>query len=81
MAVAHTFLEGQRLKIYEAQLAEGEGLPGQVIVKTKKSLVITTGQGALSLIVVQPAGKPKMSIIDFLNGIGRKLEVGDIIGR
>ncbi|EOT4862297.1 TPA: methionyl-tRNA formyltransferase [Streptococcus pyogenes] len=79
--VAHTFLEGQRLKIYEAQLAEGEGLPGQVIVKTKKSLVITTGQGALSLIVVQPAGKPKMSIIDFLNGIGRKLEVGDIIGR
>ncbi|HEQ7985199.1 TPA: methionyl-tRNA formyltransferase [Streptococcus pyogenes] len=79
--VAHTFLEGQRLKIYEAQLAEGEGLPGQVIVKTKKSLVITTGQGALSLIVVQPAGKPKMSIIDFLNGVGRKLEVGDIIGR
>ncbi|HEQ5121416.1 TPA: methionyl-tRNA formyltransferase [Streptococcus pyogenes] len=79
--VAHTFLEGQRLKIYEAQLAEGEGLPGQVIVKTKKSLVIATGQGALSLIVVQPAGKPKMSIIDFLNGIGRKLEVGDIIGR
>ncbi|HFF7723504.1 TPA: methionyl-tRNA formyltransferase [Streptococcus pyogenes] len=79
--VAHTFLEGQRLKIYEAQLAEGEGLSGQVIVKTKKSLVIATGQGALSLIVVQPAGKPKMSIIDFLNGIGRKLEVGDIIGR
>ncbi|HEP1276404.1 TPA: methionyl-tRNA formyltransferase [Streptococcus pyogenes] len=79
--VAHTFLEGQRLKIYEAQLAEGEGLPGQVIVRTKKSLVIATGQGALSLIVVQPAGKPKMSIIDFLNGIGRKLEVGDIIGR
>lgn len=79
--VAHTFLEGQRLKIYEAQLVEGEGLPGQVIVKTKKSLVIATGQGALSLIVVQPAGKPKMSIIDFLNGIGRKLEVGDIIGR
>ncbi|VHL75693.1 methionyl-tRNA formyltransferase [Streptococcus pyogenes] len=79
--VAHTFLEGQRLKIYEAQLAEGEGLPGQVIVKTKKSLVIATGQGALSLIVVQPAGKPKMSIIGFLNGIGRKLEVGDIIGR
>ncbi|HHL1100540.1 TPA: methionyl-tRNA formyltransferase, partial [Streptococcus pyogenes] len=65
----------------EAQLAEGEGLPGQVVVKTKKSLVIATGQGALSLIVVQPAGKPKMSIIDFLNGIGRKLEVGDIIGR
>lgn len=79
--VAHTFLEGQRLKIYEAQLAEGEGLPGQVIVKTKKSLVIAAGQGALSLLVVQPAGKPKMAIADFLNGLGRKLEVGDFIGR
>ncbi|HFK1125774.1 TPA: methionyl-tRNA formyltransferase [Streptococcus pyogenes] len=79
--VAHTFLEGQRLKIYEAQLAEGEGLPGQVIVKTKKSLVIAAGQGALSLLVVQPAGRPKMAIADFLNGLGRKLEVGDFIGR
>ncbi|HES8889364.1 TPA: methionyl-tRNA formyltransferase [Streptococcus pyogenes] len=79
--VAHTFLEGQHLKIYEAQLAEGEGLPGQVIVKTKKSLVIAAGQGALSLLVVQPAGKPKMAIADFLNGLGRKLEVGDFIGR
>ncbi|HEQ4658828.1 methionyl-tRNA formyltransferase [Streptococcus pyogenes] len=79
--VAHTFLEGQRLKIYEAQLAEGEGQPGEIIAKTKHMLVVAAGQGALSLLVVQPAGKPKMAIADFLNGLGRKLEVGDFIGR
>lgn len=44
-------------------------------------LVVAAGQGALSLLVVQPAGKPKMAIADFLNGLGRKLEVGDFIGR
>ena len=79
--VAHTFLDGQRFKIYEAQLTEGEGQPGEIIAKTKKTLVVAAGQGALSLAVVQPAGKPKMPISDFLNGVGRKLEVGDIIGR
>lgn len=79
--VAHTFLDGQRFKIYEAQLAEGEGQPGEIIAKTKHMLVVAAGQGALSLLVVQPAGKPKMAIADFLNGLGRKLEVGDSIGR
>ncbi|MGT2935739.1 methionyl-tRNA formyltransferase [Streptococcus castoreus] len=79
--VVHTFLDGQRFKIYEADLAEGNGQPGEIIAKTKKSLLVATGQGALSLTVVQPAGKPKMPISDFLNGVGRALEVGDGFGR
>lgn len=78
--VAHTLLDGQRFKIYEAELAEGSGSAGQIIAKTKKALVIAAGEGALSLTLVQPAGKPKMPIVDFLNGIGRSLEVGDVLG-
>jgi methionyl-tRNA formyltransferase len=78
--VAHTLLDGKRFKIYEATLAEGQGKPGEIIEKGKKSLVIATGDGAISLKTVQPAGKPRMSIVDFLNGVGRKLEVGDLIG-
>ncbi|HEL0580876.1 TPA: methionyl-tRNA formyltransferase [Streptococcus equi subsp. zooepidemicus] len=78
--VAHTLLDGQRFKIYEAELAEGSGSAGQIIVKTKKALVVAAGEGALSLTLVQPAGKPKMPIVDFLNGIGRGLEVGDVLG-
>ncbi|HEK9991192.1 TPA: methionyl-tRNA formyltransferase [Streptococcus equi subsp. zooepidemicus] len=78
--VAHTLLDGQRFKIYEAKLAEGSGSAGQIIAKTKKALVVAAGEGALSLTLVQPAGKPKMPIVDFLNGIGRSLEVGDVLG-
>ena len=78
--VAHTILNGQRFKIYEAKPCEGNGTPGQVIHLTKKELIVATGEGALSLKVVQPAGKPKMSITDFLNGAGRQLQVGDHFG-
>ena len=78
--VAHTLLDGKRFKIYEATLAEGHGKPGEIIEKGKKSLVVATGDGAISLKTVQPAGKPRMNIVDFLNGVGRKLEVGDRIG-
>ncbi|MBT0904571.1 methionyl-tRNA formyltransferase [Streptococcus infantarius subsp. infantarius] len=78
--VAHTLLDGKRFKIYEASLAEGQGQPGQIIEKGKKTLVVATGDGAISLKTVQPAGKPRMSVVDFLNGVGRKLEVGDLIG-
>ena len=78
--VAHTLLDGKRFKIYEASLAEGQGQPGQIIEKGKKTLVVATGDGAISLKTVQPAGKPRMSGVDFLNGVGRKLEVGDLIG-
>lgn len=78
--VAHTTWKDARFKIYEAELAEGQGQAGQVIEKTKKSLVVATKEGAISLKTVQPAGKPKMAVADFLNGLGRDLQVGDYFG-
>ena len=78
--VAHTYWQGERFKIQEAVEAEGEGPAGQVIARSKKELVIATGQGALSLKTVQPAGKPKMTVADFLNGAGRDIAVGDQFG-
>ena len=78
--VAHTLLNGQRFKVYEAELCEGNGNPGEVIGLSKKELLVAAGEGALSLKVVQPAGKPKMSITDFLNGAGRQLKLGDRFG-
>lgn len=78
--VAHTLLNGERFKIYEASLAEGSGQPGEILVLGKKELLIATGEGAITLKTVQPAGKPKMDVVDFLNGLGRKLAVGDCFG-
>ncbi|HEL2057929.1 TPA: methionyl-tRNA formyltransferase [Streptococcus suis] len=78
--VAHTYWKDERFKIQEAVAVEGEGPAGQVISRSKKELIVATGQGALSLLTVQPAGKPKMTIADFLNGAGRDLAVGDRFG-
>lgn len=75
--VAHTLLQGQRFKIFEAVQTEGDGQPGEIIAVGKKEIIVAAGQGALSLKKVQPAGKPPMAIQDFLNGLGRSLSVGD----
>lgn len=78
--IAHTIWNNKRFKVSEIAPVEGEGEPGQVIVKTKKELIVATGDGAVSLKRVQPFGKPQMSITDFLNGLGRDIEVGDYFG-
>lgn len=79
--VAHTLLNGERFKIYEAIEVEGSGQAGEIIHIGKKELHVATKQGAIALKTVQPAGKPKMSIVDFLNGTGRKLTVGERFGQ
>ena len=78
--VAHALWQGGRFKIYEAELADGEGQPGEILEIGKRQLLVATGEGALALKTVQPAGKPKMPISDFLNGAGRNLAVGDKFG-
>lgn len=78
--IAHTYWKGQRFKIQEAVEVEGTGAAGQVLSVSKKELIIATGQGALSLKRVQPAGKPQMTIADFLNGAGRGMTVGEQFG-
>ena len=79
--VAYTLLNGERFKIYEATPVEGAGQPGEILAIGKKELIVAAGEGALSLKTVQPAGKPKMTIVDFLNGLGRQLSVGDFFGQ
>ena len=79
--VAHTLLNGDRFKIYEATPVEGAGQPGEILAIGKKELIVAAGESALSLKTVQPAGKSKMTIVDFLNGLGRQLSVGDFFGQ
>ena len=62
-------------------LLNGAGQPGEILAIGKKELIVAAGEGALSLKTVQPAGKPKMTIVDFLNGLGRQLSVGDFFGQ
>jgi methionyl-tRNA formyltransferase len=79
--VAHTLWKGERFKIYQAKPCEGQGEPGEILALHKNEIVVATGEGALALTLVQPAGKPKMPVGDFLNGLGRQLQVGDQFGK
>ncbi|MGJ8564319.1 MAG: methionyl-tRNA formyltransferase [Alphaproteobacteria bacterium] len=55
----------QRVKIHLAKSENGEGESGTAL---DGALLIACGEGALRLLTVQPAGKPKMSAEDFLRG-------------
>ena len=65
---AFTLLDGERLKIHRTRLAEGTGAPGEVVRIDADGPVVATGDGAVLLTEVQPAGKARMSGADFGNG-------------
>ncbi len=68
-----------RLIIHSAAVAEdltdAVTKPGHVIACDRDCLIIQTGAGALSIEQLQPAGKKKMPVTDFLRG--RQPAVGD----
>jgi methionyl-tRNA formyltransferase len=75
---AFTFFRGRILKIFKAQEIGDSPFTddfGQVIEPdTKESLWVRTGKGILSLLEVQPEGKRRMSIEEFLRGYRVKPE-------
>ncbi|MFB0613211.1 methionyl-tRNA formyltransferase [Aurantiacibacter poecillastricola] len=58
-------LDGERIKLLRAELAEGDGQPGTVL---DDRLTIACGDGALRPVTLQRAGKPAMALDDFLRG-------------
>jgi len=68
---AWTELEGREVKLFGARAAEGEGAgePG-TIRTTDDGLLITTGGRAVLVEEVQPAGKPRMTAVDWVRGRG-----------
>lgn len=66
----HTTLpDGSLLKIFPpAEITSGSGSPGEVLSTDNHGLTVATGDGALALTEVQPAGKRRMSVGDFLRG-------------
>ena len=58
-------LAGERIKLLRAELVEASGSPGTVL---DDRLTIACGQGAIRPVILQRAGKPAMSLDDFLRG-------------
>lgn len=73
--IALTTLSGERLKVFAAEKAAGNGEPGTVLeANPKKGLTVACGEGALKLIEIQLVGGKRMKATDFLRG--HVIEVG-----
>lgn len=80
--VAYTTWQDERLKIQKAAVIDEQTaeLPGTIVKKGKKELLVATKHGLISIKELQPFGKAPMPITSFLNGLGQKLKVGDRFG-
>lgn len=74
---AFTTFDGERLKVHRARVTRGAGEPGAVLRLDEQGPVVATGDGALLLVEVQPAGKARMTGQAFANGYR---PVGSMLG-
>lgn len=74
--VAFTTLHGQVIKVWwtEWSSQDAKNLPGTIEAITEDGIEVATAKGRLILKEVQPAGKRRMSVADYLRG--SSIEVG-----
>lgn len=77
---AYTSLDGQEMKIFSAQLmpVPPQEPPGTIATPVAAGLPVAARDGYVIIKDVQPAGKKRMTVADFLRG--RKLEAGGVLG-
>ncbi|WP_281829783.1 MULTISPECIES: methionyl-tRNA formyltransferase [Lactobacillus] len=78
---AYLMVEGKRLKVWKAEVAEdSSSLEAGCVVDNKKRFALSFADNSvLNLLELQPAGKKKMEVKNFLNGQGKKYAPGEKI--
>lgn len=75
---AFTTLRGDMLKVWRAEPAEAQGVPGLVARVSADRLTIACGTGGLDLLEMQRSGGRRLPVREFLRGC--PLEAGDRLG-
>lgn len=72
--VAHTFLDGKRLKVWASKIGDNikKGECGTIINIYKDGIGVQVSDGEIILTEIQPEGKRKMIVSDYLNGLSDK---------
>ena len=88
---AYTVLRGKNLKIWEVEAIEepenvpegmalpaelSHAMPGIVVGVEREAFYVKTGEGILKILAVQPEGKKRMAVKDFL--LGYPVKVGEL---
>ena len=79
---AYLNLCGVRTKILKINIMnlKSNYEPGIVVFKNKKKLVVSAGNGtSFEILSLKPSGKKIQSIVEYLNGHGRNIRIGDKI--
>ena len=66
--VAIMELKGQKFKVHETCIVEGNGAPGEILGLTKNGLVIACGEGAVEIRSLQAEGGKRMAAPDYFRG-------------
>lgn len=80
---AYTLLDGKNLKLWQAEKTAitTAAKPGTIIQADSDGLTVAAGkQTAIKLKELQPSGKKKMPVADFLRGAGAKTSTGTKLG-
>lgn len=81
---AYTYFGGKLLKIWEAhpESIPAAGRPGSIALVKKDCFYVNTGKGQLKVTKVQPEGKKRMEVRDFLPGyqLEEGMELGSKLG-
>lgn len=78
--VAYTTFNEENFKIWWAEIGDtsNSANPGEVVRIEKDYFEIATGEGgSLRILDCQPAGKKRMSAVEYLRGTGSKLQIGE----
>lgn len=81
--VAFTQYQGNVMKVWAGKKVTKtkEAAPGTIVEITDQGPIVATGNDTyIQLTEVQPAGKKKMDIGQFLRGAGSKMQVNEILG-
>ena len=76
---AETSVDGEPLKIRQAQPEGGSGRPGEILDASTGRLLVGCGEGALAITAVQRAGGKRLGVDEFLRG--RPIVAGLVLGR
>lgn len=75
--VAYTMLEGKRMKVWFSEIGKEKSYSdyGKIVGLEKNGICVSTKDGEIILTEIQPEGKKKMFVRDYLNGFSNKEEL------
>lgn len=81
--VAFTTYNKKNIKVWWAEMVgtNYNGQPGEIVEKLEDALIVVCGnQKGIKITEIQPAGKKRMLVKDFLRGSSDRIKIGEIMG-